>query len=63
MELHVRERDGVYRPATAAEIRAAALAHLHAYRMRRGRALSSPSCCRIRVPTSTTAVGRVRMRI
>ena len=41
MELHVRERRGVYRPATAVEIRAAALAHLHRHRVRRGLALSS----------------------
>jgi DNA repair protein RadC len=46
MELHVRERDGVYRPATSDEIRAAALAHLRAYRLRRGRALSSPALVR-----------------
>lgn len=46
VELHVRERDGIYRPATAAEIHAAALSHLRAYRIRRGRALSSPALVR-----------------
>jgi DNA repair protein RadC len=46
VELHVRERDGVYRPATPDEIRAAALAHLRTHRLRRGRALSSPALAR-----------------
>lgn len=44
--LHVREHGGVYRPATAAEVRSAALAYLRAHRMRRGRVLSSPALIR-----------------
>ena len=42
----MREVGGAYRPATSAEIRAAALAHLRTHRMRRGCALASPALVR-----------------